>query len=140
MSLNVGQSTCRKFAANTGNSLATAKIAKPPAGVMRIEIKQTPPAVPESAVTLIGPTATVHAAPPSVAANTSSWRGAGVAPCNPARAWKSAAIAGAADSATANALPNSVVLIIALLLINAEFMHGGTPHRGPLTSPPFGLF
>jgi hypothetical protein len=115
----------------TGNSLATAKRVRTVS-----DTRQTPSADCESADE---PPGDVHLAPPSVAANASSWRG--VAPCNPARAWKSPAIAGA-DSATPKAQPSNVVLV---LIIDTPPMSmpnscRGSPRGGPLTPPPFGSF
>ena len=110
--------TCMNVACERSKPLATTKVAL--GGGRENVIRQTPIAPWISATAPAVDPCALHAAPPSVAASTSSWRGEGGRPCKPARARKSAAIAGPADSTTTNALHNKMDLIIARTSIKAE--------------------
>jgi hypothetical protein len=92
--------------------------------VPTVMLHNASPGIPEATNTVVDP---AHSAPPSTAANAASLSGVSVAPYRWARAWKSAAMTGAANSAMPKALPNNMDLNIVLLLINAEFVY-----RGPL--------
>lgn len=106
--------TPRKFAPVTNASLETAKNDPVPTKPTPEHRLTPPPGAPPS--TAESAPLIWHIDPPSVAANAVSFRGAGVAPCNAERAWKSPAIAEPEDKAMAKTLPNNANFFIAVFL------------------------